>query len=104
MQRAVHALPLKPDYIFVDGLFMPEVDMTGKALVKGDLLRQDIAAASILAKVARDDEMRRYDQQYPGYSFAQHKGYATAKHRAALSELGACPIHRKTFTLLSCQS
>lgn len=99
MQRAIHALPIKPDYIVVDGLFMPSVDIPGEAIVKGDLLRDEIGAASILAKVARDAEMITNDEQYPGYGFAAHKGYATAQHRAALLQLGPCVIHRKTFIL-----
>lgn len=97
MQRAILALPIKPDYILVDGLFMPSVEIPGEAVVKGDLLRYEIGAASILAKVARDQEMVNYDTIYPGYGFAQHKGYGTALHRAALLQLGPCAIHRKTF-------
>lgn len=101
MQRAIHALPIQPEYIVVDGLFMPSVDIPGEAIVKGDLLRDEIGAASILAKVARDTEMVTYDLKYPGYGFAAHKGYATAQHRAALLQLGPCAIHRKTFMLVS---
>lgn len=97
MQRAILALPIKPDYIVVDGLFMPSVEIPGEAVVKGDSLRHEIGAASILAKVARDQEMVNYDKMYPGYGFAQHKGYGTAQHRAALLELGPCVIHRKSF-------
>ncbi|MCX7117251.1 MAG: ribonuclease HII [Legionellales bacterium] len=97
MQRAIEALSIRPDAILVDGLFTPKVPHPCFAIVKGDSLIQEIGAASILAKVLRDDEMERFDEIYPGYGFAQHKGYPTAVHRAALQKLGPCPIHRRSY-------
>jgi len=97
MKRAIEALTIRPSEVFVDGLYTPSVLMPCKAIVKGDSLIYQIAAASILAKVARDAEMLAMDSLYPGYQFAAHKGYPTAAHRAALSNLGACPIHRRSY-------
>lgn len=97
MQRAVQALPVQPDLIWVDGLFCPTVMMPAQAIVHGDETVPVISAASIIAKVSRDREMLRYDQQYPGYGFAQHKGYSTQQHCDALKKLGATPIHRRSF-------
>lgn len=97
MKRAVEGLSLVPEKILVDGLFVPKVMMPAEAIVEGDLLIHQIAAASILAKVARDAEMVEMDKRYPGYGFADHKGYGTAYHRKALQELGACPIHRRSY-------
>jgi ribonuclease HII len=97
MKRAVEALALKPDSVIVDGLFIPAISMPCQAIVNGDLLHANIAAASILAKVARDVEMVEMDRRYPGYGFASHKGYATVLHKKALLQLGPCPIHRRSF-------
>lgn len=98
MQRAIEALPKQPHEVWVDGLYVPKVTMLCHALVKGDSLMYQISAASILAKVYRDAEMLEMDTIYPGYGFAAHKGYATAKHISALKSLGRCPIHRLSFT------
>lgn len=97
MKRAIEALSIKPDSVLVDGLYVPEVSMPCKAIVKGDSLITEIGAASILAKVLRDEEMEVMDALYPGYGFALHKGYPTAQHRAALQKLGACAIHRRSY-------
>ena len=97
MSRAIHALPIKPEYILVDGLYLPDVGIPGEAIVQGDSLIPAISAASILAKVLRDREMEEYDKLYPGYGFAQHKGYPTKEHREALIRLGPCPIHRTSY-------
>lgn len=98
MQRAILALPIRPESIIVDGKFKPDCgDLPCSALVDGDKLIPAISAASILAKVARDQEMVLLDAQYPGYGFAQHKGYCTAMHLKALQELGPSPVHRKSF-------
>ena len=97
MQRAVTALNLQPEFIYVDGNRCPEWEYPCQALVKGDSRIASIAAASILAKVERDDEMRDLDSRFPGYGLAQHKGYPTKLHLAALRELGPCEIHRKSF-------
>ena len=97
MKRAVEGLSIRPDRIMVDGLHVPAVDIPCEAVVKGDLLIYEIGAASILAKVARDEEMQALDGKYPGYGFAIHKGYPTEAHRKALIALGPCIIHRRSF-------
>lgn len=102
MTRAVRGLALNgikqlPEYALIDGNRLPELDMPGTAIVKGDALVAAISAASILAKVQRDHEMEVLDKQYPGYGLAQHKGYPTKAHIAALEELGPCDIYRKTY-------
>ncbi len=98
MLRAIEALAIVPQQVLIDGLYVPQISIPGQAIVRGDSLVPAIAAASILAKVTRDAEMQALDLIYPGYGFAQHKGYPTASHRVALASLGACPIHRKSFS------
>jgi ribonuclease HII len=97
MKRAVEALAIQPDFVLVDGLYTPELKMPSKAIVQGDSLHSEISAASILAKVIRDQEMEELDKLYPGYGFAAHKGYPTVAHREALIRLGPCPIHRRSY-------
>lgn len=97
MQRAVAALPLLPARVLVDGTHCPQIGCAVTAIVGGDSIIPAISAASIIAKVRRDEEMIRLDAEYPGYGFARHKGYPTAEHLAALKQLGACPLHRRTF-------
>jgi len=97
MQRSVEELSQKPDYVLVDGNKLPELDIEAEAVVHGDSLSASIAAASILAKVTRDDYMLQMDADYPQYGFAVHKGYGTKAHYEALREYGPCPIHRMTF-------
>lgn len=97
MRRAVEGLRLKPNKVLVDGNRLPVLDMLAEAIVKGDATVPAISAASILAKVHRDRWCAEYDQQFPHYGFAKHKGYGTAEHLAALRTHGACPQHRKTF-------
>ena len=97
MQRAVNALRLQPDKILVDGTFCPDVSMPAEAIIQGDALIPAISAASILAKVYRDHLMAKFEHQYPGYGFAKHAGYPTKAHLLALQQLGASPIHRKSF-------
>ena len=97
MRRAVEGLRLKPAKVLVDGNRIPVLGMLAEAIVKGDALIPAISAASILAKVHRDRWCLEYDQLYPQYGFAKHKGYGTAEHLAALRAHGACPQHRKTF-------
>lgn len=97
MRRAVEGLRLKPKKVLVDGNRLPVLDMLAEAIVKGDATVPAISAASILAKVYRDRWCAEYDQQFPQYGFARHKGYGTAEHLAALQLHGACPQHRKTF-------
>lgn len=97
MSRAVAGLDITPDFVFVDGNRLPQLDMAAQAVVKGDALVAEISAASILAKVARDEEMIALDAQFPEYGFAGHKGYPTKAHFAALAEHGATEFHRKSF-------
>ena len=100
MQEAVEKLTPSPDYLLVDGLDLPEVDVVGEAIPKGDSQSYSIAAASIIAKITRDRRMVELDRTYPNYGFSQHKGYPTSRHRQAISEFGASAIHRRTFKLL----
>ncbi|MBN1667213.1 MAG: ribonuclease HII [Anaerolineales bacterium] len=96
-ERALERLVVRPDHLLLDYLHLPQVPLPQTALVKGDRISLSIAAASVLAKTGRDALLQEYDQQYPGYGFAIHKGYGTASHRAAIAALGPCPIHRLTF-------
>ncbi|MFO2805884.1 ribonuclease HII [Legionella pneumophila serogroup 1] len=98
MRRAVEALPIQPDSVVVDGAFTPQLNIPCKAIVQGDSLIPEISAASILAKVMRDEEMIEFDKIYPGYGFAEHKGYATPVHKEALVRLGPCRIHRRSYS------
>jgi len=97
MQRAVEALSLQPEFVYVDGQYCPTWHYRSQAVVGGDGRVAAIAAASILAKVRRDAEMVELDGRYPGYGFARHKGYPTAAHLQALRRLGPCAIHRRSF-------
>ncbi len=97
MQRAIQGLALTPDYVLVDGNRCPVLPMPSLAVVKGDNLVAEISAASILAKVSRDQEMAELDLEYPGYGFARHKGYPTAYHLEKLALLGATVHHRRSF-------
>ncbi len=97
MQRAVAGLSLHPNFLLVDGNLLPSFAIPAIAVVKGDDRVPEISAASIIAKVARDAEMVSAAQDYPGYGLEKHKGYATARHLAALQRLGPCPLHRRSF-------
>jgi hypothetical protein len=97
MREAIHQLQVKPDLLLNDAVTIPEVDIPQVPIVKGDAKSVSIAAASILAKVTRDELMGKYDTLYPDYGFAKHKGYGTPQHVKVLKEKGACEIHRKTF-------
>lgn len=97
MKRAVEGLELSPAYALVDGNRFPKLLIAGETVVKGDATSASIAAASILAKVARDHYMQEQAQLYPQYAFEQHKGYGTAQHCALLREYGPSPIHRPSF-------
>ena len=97
MKRAVEALSQAPVALRVDGIHAPAVCCPVETIVGGDALVPAIMAASIIAKVARDAEMRRLDKEFPGYGFAEHKGYGTPEHLAALQRLGPCPAHRRLF-------
>jgi ribonuclease HII len=97
MQRALAQLQPPAQHLLVDALRLPQNNLPQQALIKGDARVLSIAAASVLAKTARDALMVELAQQYPGYGLERHKGYGTAAHQAALLELGPSPIHRKTF-------
>lgn len=97
MQRAVSQLTISPDLVQVDGNRLPQLSYPAEAIVQGDLLIAEISAASILAKVARDQEMQFLDRLYAGYQFGVHKGYPTRQHRQALQTLGASAQHRRSF-------
>jgi ribonuclease HII len=97
VKRALRALRLLPQHLLVDFLELPEMDIPQTNLVKGDQRSLSIAAASILAKTERDALLRQLDRVYPGYGFAQHKGYGTSAHLFALGRLGPSPIHRLSF-------
>lgn len=103
MRRAVAGLPLAAQAVVVDGNKVTEFGVPAEAVVGGDARVPAISAASILAKVARDREMLALDAQFPGYGFAQHKGYGTAAHLAALARLGASPHHRRSFAPVAAQ-
>jgi len=96
-EKAVALLPQKPDLILVDGNFLPQWQYNSRAIVKGDAIYQEIAAASIIAKVARDSHMEQLQVVYPNYSFGQHKGYLTKQHLLEIQTHGVTPIHRTTF-------
>ncbi len=98
MSRAVEDLAVKPSYILVDFVRVLDCGIPFHAEVRGDSASYSIAAASIVAKVNRDLIMERADALYPGYGFASHKGYATARHMRALADRGPCPIHRRSFS------
>ena len=98
MAEAVNGLSVRPQHVLIDGNFtVRALDLPQTAIVKGDANSTSIAAASILAKVARDEFMEQMDLKYPEYGFAIHKGYGTKRHYAAVDQFGLCPIHRKTF-------
>ncbi len=97
MKRALAALSPQPDYLLLDHLALPDVNIPQRSFVRGDAQVLSIAAASIIAKVTRDRIMVEMDARYPGYGFAQHKGYGTRAHREALARLGPSPIHRRTW-------
>lgn len=97
MKRAVEALSISPEHVLVDGIHAPTLNCPVTTIIKGDQSEPAIAAASILAKVARDQEMVALDNVYPGYGFAKHKGYPTKQHQQALLSLGVTDIHRRSF-------
>ena len=97
MQRAVARLDTQPEHVFIDGNRVPNLPMPGNAVVKGDGLVAEISAASILAKVERDNEMAELDKIHPEYGFAKHKGYPTKLHFEMLAKYGPTPHHRKSF-------
>ena len=97
MREAIKNLGVTPDILLNDAVTIPQVDIMQVPIIKGDAKSISIGAASIIAKVTRDRMMVDYDKEYPGYGFADNKGYGSAAHIAALKELGATPIHRRSF-------
>lgn len=97
MQRAIADLVCQPTRALIDGNRCPLLTMPAEAIIGGDGIEEAIMAASIIAKVTRDREMHRYENEYPGYGFAQHKGYGTAQHLHALQNLGVLDCHRRSF-------
>lgn len=101
MRRALAGLRVRPDYVLTDGFPVDGLDVPGLAVWKGDEVAACVAAASVLAKVTRDRMMVELSEQYPEYGFAEHKGYATPEHAAALVRYGPCPIHRFSYANVS---
>jgi ribonuclease HII len=97
MQRAVRALPLEVKHLLIDYILIGDVGIDQTAIPRGDRTVLSIAAASVIAKVARDRLMVAFDRQYPHFGFSQHKGYGTRQHQTALHQLGPSPIHRRSF-------
>ncbi len=99
-QKSVTSLKLEPDFILIDAFFIEGIErQKQKAIIHGDQISSSIAAASIIAKVYRDQLMETLAVQYPGYGFEAHKGYGTKAHRDAIKQLGLCELHRKSFDL-----
>ena len=104
MTRALADLKIKPQHILIDGKFLPKQETLiapATAIIKGDMKCLSIAAASVIAKVWRDNYMLELEDQYPGYGFAQHKGYPTPSHADALKKIGVSPVHRRSFKTVS---
>ena len=100
MRRAVEGLSVKPDHVLIDARVIPELSIPQNSFYKGDGINFSIAAASIIAKTHRDRLMEELEKKYPGYGFAQHKGYGTAEHQNAIRRLGPCPAHRMSFPFI----
>ncbi|MCR5757618.1 MAG: ribonuclease HII [Selenomonas sp.] len=97
MYESIFGLSPAPQAVLIDAVKLENLDVPSMSIIKGDAKSASIAAASIIAKVNRDRLMERYDQEYPQYGFAHHKGYGTTEHIAALRQYGPCPIHRQSF-------
>ena len=97
MRRAVQDLVPPPDYLLIDAVTLPTVNVQSRPIIRGDQLSLSIAAASIIAKVTRDHLMAAYHEEFPQYNFLSHKGYGTAEHMRRLALYGPCAIHRRTF-------
>jgi ribonuclease HII len=104
MTRALSALCEPPEHLLIDHIRLPDISLPQTPLPHGDTRVLTIAAASVIAKVARDHAMVAFDERFPGYGFSRHKGYGTSFHRQALQRLGACPIHRRTYAPIAALS
>lgn len=101
MRRAVARLDVRPGYVLTDGFPVAGIGSPGLGVWKGDRVCANVAAASVVAKVTRDAMLVDLDDQYPGYGFAEHKGYSTPEHQQALQRLGPCPVHRYSYATVS---
>lgn len=101
MRRAISNLEIKPDLLLIDGMNLPNTRITQRKIIDGDSLSLSIAAASIVAKVTRDNIMCQYHEKYPQYGFNKHKGYGTKEHMKRIREYGPCKIHRRSFNPIS---
>ena len=97
MVRAIENSEITPDYLLIDAVELDSVDVPQKSIIKGDQISSSIAAASIIAKVTRDQIMVDFDKVYPEYGFGNHKGYGTKSHMASINNYGITPLHRKSF-------
>jgi len=97
MGKAVKDLSLEPEILLIDAVKLPKIPKTQRSIIKGESVSASIAAASIIAKVVRDDIMMNYHEKYPVYNFKRHKGYGTKEHILFIRQYGPCQIHRKTF-------
>ena len=97
MKKAILKLPIKPTLVLVDGIHKPDLDIPMRAIIGGDSIEEAISAASIIAKVYRDNLMMKYEIQYPKFNFKKNKGYGTKEHFEAIKNNGCCEIHRKSF-------
>ena len=97
MKRAILNLPIKPALVLVDGIYKPDLNIPMKTIIGGDSIEDAISAASIIAKVYRDNLMIEYNKKYPDYNFKKNKGYGTKEHFFAIRQKGICTIHRKSF-------
>ena len=97
MKRAILKLPVKPTLVLVDGIYKPDLNIPMKTIIGGDSIEDAISAASIIAKVYRDNLMIEYNNKYPDYNFKKNKGYGTKEHFFAIQQKGICKIHRKSF-------
>lgn len=97
MRIAISKIDVKIDCLLIDAVKIPNIEIMQKPIIKGDMKSISIAAASIIAKVERDNLMKKYDELYPQYGFGKNKGYGTKEHIEAIKKYGPCPIHRKTF-------
>jgi ribonuclease HII len=97
MGLAVKDLAMRPDLLLIDAVKLPDIDIGQHSFIKGESVSASIAAASVVAKVVRDDIMLAYHEHYPDYNFRRHKGYSTKEHMENIRLFGPCPIHRKSF-------